>query len=359
MNRAKGAYPATPLPFKRRRRWRDILTKTALFTAGALCVSSLMLILATQVFIHEVAALPLQDKALSADGNGNPKPFPLSVDPSAKNITENSGVDTFFKEQVDNHSVARVASAGWFHRILAALALSSIYQDLASPMGRILVIESGERKEEIADHFAKILGWTDAQRGSFVASVTLNDPALSEGKYMPATYLTGKDATPEQVSRIIDNKFEKEVTSHYTKDIELKVPLAQTLTIASMLEREASDFEDMRNISGIIWNRLFKGMNLQIDATLQYAKGTANAKTWWPRVVPADKYIKSPFNTYSNGGLPPSPIANSSLDAVIAALNPRKTDCMFYFHDKKGNFHCSVTYEEHVKALKQYYGRGK
>ena len=66
---------------------------------------------------------------------------------------------------------------------------------------------------------------------------------------------------------------------------------------------------------------------------------------------PDDKYIESPFNTYSNKGLPPSPIANPSTDAIIAALNPKKTDCMYYFHDRKANFHCSVTYEEHVALL--------
>ena len=112
----------------------------------------------------------------------------------------------------------------------------------------------------------------------------------------------------------------------------------------------------MRYISGVIWNRLFIDMPLQIDATLQYARGTpGNNRTWWPVPVPRDKYIDSPYNTYQNIGLPPEPISNPSVDAIIAALNPRATDCLFYFHDTHGNFHCTATYEEHVELLREYY----
>ena len=153
-----------------------------------------------------------------------------------------------------------------------------------------------------------------------------------------------------------------QIESHwhtFPEEIAEKVPLEDALAIASLLEREAYDFEDMRYISGIIWNRLFADMKLQLDATLQYAKGTKSPSSWWPRVVPADKYIVSPYNTYAHEGLPPTPIANPSIDAIVAALNPRKTNCMFYFHDRQSNFHCAETYEEHVELLKQHYGRGR
>ena len=99
-------------------------------------------------------------------------------------------------------------------------------------------------------------------------------------------------------------------------------------------------------------------MKLQIDATLQYVRGSER-NGWWPIVRSRDKYIDSPYNTYLYKGLPPAPISNPSVAAVLAALNPKKTDCMFYFHDQAGGFHCTETYEEHVQMLKKYYGRGR
>jgi UPF0755 protein len=113
----------------------------------------------------------------------------------------------------------------------------------------------------------------------------------------------------------------------------------------------------MAVISGILWNRLFSDMRLQADTTLQYVRGTAR-NGWWPVPRPRDKYLKSTYNTYLNKGLPPGPIASPSVAALYAALNPEKTDCLFFFHSK-GTFTCSVTYEEHVKKLKKIYGRGK
>ena len=100
-------------------------------------------------------------------------------------------------------------------------------------------------------------------------------------------------------------------------------------------------------------------MPLQIDATLQYARATRDTTTWWPVPVPSDKWLDSPFNTYQNKGLPPSPIASPGLAAVVAALNPYETDCLFYFHDNDGEIYCSPTYEAHVAGLVEVFGQGR
>jgi UPF0755 protein len=205
----------------------------------------------------------------------------------------------------------------------------------------------------------KILGWSPSERAQFIKLVSSSTPELSEGKFYPGTYVVERYANPEAVAPLVMERFEGEVLARYTPAVADTVPLTDALTIASLLEREAAGYDDMRLISGVIWNRLFAGMKLQIDATLQYAKGSQHTRKWWPVPTPQDKDIASPFNTYQNEGLPPHAIANPSLGAIIAALNPKKTECFFYFHDKKGNFHCSVTYEEHVELLKKHYGRGK
>ena len=118
-----------------------------------------------------------------------------------------------------------------------------------------------------------------------------------------------KEALPGEVALLLVSQFEFEVLSRYGEDVKRVVPLIDTLTLASLLERESYDFNDMRQVAGVIWNRLFIDMKLQIDASLQYARGSIPTEPlWWPRVHPQDKYIDSPYNTYQNNGLPPAPI---------------------------------------------------
>jgi UPF0755 protein len=247
----------------------------------------------------------------------------------------------------------------YIDKLLAEVVKLGWYQNLASSVSRILVIYPGERKEEIASNFSSILKWSDEEKELFISYVSEAEPALSEGKFFPGRYVVPLDASPELVADLVYVNFTDEILSRYSPDVEALVPLADALTIASLLEREAYDFTDMRIISGVIWNRLFIDMPLQLDASLQYARGnSAFEKKWWPVPVPKDKFIDSPFNTYQNKGLPPYPIANPSVEAVIAALNPSVTQCMFYFHGPKGAFHCTETYKEHVAKLKEIYGQG-
>ncbi len=285
--------------------------------------------------------------------------FPVSVNPTTKQIIENPLLDWYVSEHL-SIDISRFRQKRFLQRIFSELAQLSLYQQFASPLSRTLVIYAGERKEEVIKHFGDILGWTSEQRVEFSSLVTSTNPAFVEGKFYPGSYTVAKTATPSEVADILIKRFAEEILSRYDTSLEAIVPLHDTLVIASLLEREAYDFNDMRYISGIIWNRLFIGMPLQIDATLQYAKGSKLTEAkWWPTIKPSDKYIDSSFNTYKNKGLPPEPISNPSLESVIAALNPRLTDCLFYFHDVDGNFYCSVTYEEHVTKLKEVFGQGK
>jgi len=287
-------------------------------------------------------------------GSGTALPFPLGVNPAHKAIDENPAVDAYFNTHISVHS-KRPTKTTWFGHAIAKLSQLDWYQNLASPLTRILVIRSGERKEEVIANFSSILRWDSVERERFDSLVTETAPAIREGKFYPGRYVVNSDASPEEIAALLLAQFDQEVTSRYTPEIAQVVPLHDTLTIASLLEREAYDFGDMRYIAGIIWNRLFIDMNLQLDASLQYVKGSNAHEPWWPRVLPSDKYLSSPFNTYENDGLPPAPIANPSQEAILAALNPRETDCLFYFHDRNSGFHCTETYEEHLTLLREYY----
>lgn len=310
-------------------------------------------------YTHSRTSEPFANTAAEPTERLEQTPFPVSVDPERKIISDNSLVDTYYIDHVAVRNGSDGAHTSWFGKVLGKLALSAWYQNLASLSTRTLVIQSGERKEEIAHNFATILKWDDSEKQNFLSYIETTEPFLTEGKFFPGVYVVARDAAPETVAALVNERFTQEVVYRYTDDVAALVPFEDTLIIASLLEREAYDFTDMRDISGIIWNRLFIDMPLQLDASLQYAKGTESNTTWWPRVRPADKYIESDFNTYANKGLPPAPIANPSLDAIVAALNPNKTECMYYFHDRRGGFHCSETYEKHVELLIRYYGQGR
>lgn len=295
-----------------------------------------------------------------------PEQFPVTVDPMNKLIVENPQVNALFENPRSPFQAAVWNVKDIAEKIFEWLALSIAnapwYQNIAAVQGsnRFVTVAPGMRKEQAANAFGNVLTWNEKQKREFMAATANSLLQLPEGSFSPGTYSVVFDTTPKEARIIVGDRFYQDVVSHYGTTTMSVVPLNQALTIASLIEREKGGSDDMRVISGIIWNRLFIGMNLQIDATLQYAKANSGAtKSWWPRVASGDQFRASPYNTYLHPGLPPSPIANPSVASILAALNPRETSCLFYFHDARGKFHCTDTYAEHVALLKKYYGRGK
>lgn len=287
-------------------------------------------------------------------------PFPVTVDPVNEVITEDPAVDALFGESSQELSAAASLASSAVTWLANAVTSIPGYAQLAGSDIVFVDLKAGYREEEVARAFGMALGWTAAEQAAFLKQVHATEPVLEEGEFVPGTYMLSSAASASYVQELLADRYERDVASRYSPEAERVLPLADALTIASLLQRETRDPSEMRLISGIIWNRLWAGMNLQIDATLQYAKANkGGTKSWWPVPKPADKYIASPYNTYQNEGLPPAPISNPSTEAILAALNPKKTDCLFYFHDRKGEMFCSKTYEEHVRLLKRSYGQGR
>lgn len=332
-------------------KWRSRMT-TAAFAVVFLLAGffSLPIILAEDV---KLAQAPM----------GPGQPFPVTVDPATKTIVTNPQVEAL----LSTPPTQLPAAAGFGQRAFEWLALKvasiPLYQQLAAAAGAptlFVNIPAGTRQEQVAASFGSHLGWTSNQRAAFIADAKKLQPELPQGSTVPGIYFASVNS-PKDIASLVNDRFNDQILSRYSSSTQEQVPLSEAMTVASLIQREAGSWDDMRMISGIIWNRLFAGMKLQIDATLQYADASqaAGASGWWPSVDPKDKYVKSPYNTYQHAGLPPAPIANPSIAAVIAALNPKKTDCLFYFHDQDGVFHCTKTYAEHVALLKKYYGQGK
>ncbi|MHB8860489.1 MAG: endolytic transglycosylase MltG [Minisyncoccota bacterium] len=333
---------------------KDQIYTVLKISAAAMAISAIVVLALPPLF-----ALTIDHDQTFTSGSGQ---FPVTVDPRNKTIAEDEQVNAFFASPGSPFQAAAGNAGGILWKVVSWIATAinenALYQSIAAVDGKFVTIAPGMRKEQVASSFANALSWNAAQKKKFLsASSTL---PLLEGSFSPGTYLVNAGMTPDNVQDMVNKRFTADILSHYGTTTAKIVPLDEALTIASLIQRETIGTSDMRLVSGIIWNRLFAGMNLQIDSTLQYAKAnTPVTNSWWPKVTPADMYRKSPYNTYLHPGLPPTPIANPSVAAVIAALNPVKTSCLYYFNDKAGDIHCTDTYAEHVALLKEYYGRGR
>jgi UPF0755 protein len=101
--------------------------------------------------------------------------------------------------------------------------------------------------------------------------------------------------------------------------------LDQAIIMASIIEREVPRFSDMPLVASVFWNRYEAGVGLGSDATVHYILGNFDNQ-----LTVADLQIDSPYNTRKYRGLPPGPIGNPGIQAIMAAINPAKTDYMYY-----------------------------
>ncbi len=232
-------------------------------------------------------------------------------------------------------------------RLSPSMDLYTIIQNLTHGTLDIWVtIPEGIRAEEIANILKKDIpsykpGWKE----------TL---ATREGYLFPDTYLIPRDADINLVMSILYNNF----GNKYTGVDGGKSGLTQQeiVTIASLIEREAKFAQDRPLVASVILNRLGIGMKLDIDATVQYALGwEEDEKRWWKKNLTInDLKISSPYNTYRNVGLPPTPISNPGLSSIMAVINPSKTNYLFYISDKSGHLHFAKTIEEHNANIQKY-----
>lgn len=167
-----------------------------------------------------------------------------------------------------------------------------------------------------------------------------------EGYLFPETYEFEKGMQPEAVVDVFLRQFEQVFDSRMQKQADaLDMTIDEAVTLASVIEREATGDEDRALISGVFHNRLAgKGGldKLQSCATVQYILGERK-----PVLSTADTQIQSPYNTYLNAGLPVGPIANPGEASLEAALWPEETDYLYFGLDQSGKHTFSMTYDEH------------
>jgi UPF0755 protein len=170
-----------------------------------------------------------------------------------------------------------------------------------------------------------------------------------EGLLFPDTYFFRADESEQAMVQRLVSGFDQAATplGLDTPDPSLKLTPYQVVTVASMIEREAKVPEDRAKIARVIYNRLAKGMKLQIDATVLYALG--GHKTG---VTDADLTVDSLYNTYKVAGLPPGPIANPGRDSIVAALHPAPGPWLWYVLAGSDGHHAFDSTEKQFEADK-------
>jgi len=167
-----------------------------------------------------------------------------------------------------------------------------------------------------------------------------------EGYLFPDTYYFRPHSAPEHVASAMLMNFSKRFARPYQREIEAtQGGLQAIVTEASLIEREAKVPQDRPRIAGVIDNRLQRNMPLQIDATVLYALGYHK-----DRVLDRDLAVNSPYNTYRHRGLPPGPIANPGLAALLAALRPERNSFLYYVARPDGAHIFTRTPAEHAAA---------
>jgi len=178
----------------------------------------------------------------------------------------------------------------------------------------------------------------------------LEDDTILDGYLFPDTYRVFSDSTPETIVRRMLTAFGQRVTQDIRDEIAAQGrTLHEVLTLASIVQNEAGNDSEMPVIAGVFQNRLDIWMPLESDATVNYVLGTNKRQPTYE-----DTAVQDPYNTYQNYGLPPGPIGNPGLNAILAALNPAQHDYLFFLHPLGGEIVLSRTFEEHLRNKARY-----
>jgi len=175
-----------------------------------------------------------------------------------------------------------------------------------------------------------------------------------EGYLFPETYAMPEGISEEEIIRRmlaeLDRKLGGLPDGWEQRLEELDLDFHRLLTVASIIEREVAVDEERPIVAGVIYNRLKAGMNLEVDATVQYALGEQKE-----RLLYEDLDVDSPYNTYANPGMPPGPIANPGIRSIEAALYPEESRYLFYVTKKDGTqeHYFAETFAQHQANIRK------
>ncbi|MCF4137192.1 endolytic transglycosylase MltG [Streptomyces sp. Tue 6430] len=218
-----------------------------------------------------------------------------------------------------------------------------------------LVIPEGRRASQVYEAVDKALALPPGTTRKSLPKAGLKLPADAEGNpegyLFPATYPLDGEPTPQALlARMVDTanrKFNGAPVAAGAQRNAMNV--YQAVTVASIVQAEAATEADMGKVARVVFNRLERGMPLQMDSTVNYALNRSTLRT-----STADTRIDSPYNSYQRMGLPPTPIGNPGEEAVRAAITPTPGDWLYFVTVKPGDTRFTASYEEHQRNITEF-----
>ncbi|MET7824322.1 endolytic transglycosylase MltG [Streptomyces sp. NPDC005386] len=250
--------------------------------------------------------------------------------------------------------VALIATGAVVAATAVAVPLLSMGRD-QDEAPKALVIPEGWRSGQVYTAVDKALRMPAGTTKKSLAKANLKLPNDAEGNpegyLFPATYPLGEKSTPESLLTFMvdtaNKKFNGAPVAAGAQRNAMNV--YQAVTIASIVQSEAATSADMGKVARVIFNRLERGMPLQMDSTINYAMNRSTLNT-----TQKDTRLNSPYNSYQRMGLPPTPIANPGEEAMRVAINPPAGDWLYFVTVKPGDTRFTASYEEHQRNVAEF-----
>lgn len=280
-----------------------------------------------------------------------------------ENIISNGGL---FADYVQVEGIDADLDAGTYF-LNRAMTIRDVAEELIDSSFSIIMftIVPGQRIEQVAetiDATAPYFTFSGAEFMTYVGAGTLipadfaarngiPSGASLEGFLLPETYQLPPEITAIELRDILLETFDAAITDQMRAASD-GYTMFEIVTIASIVEKEAVFADEHTVIASVYRNRLeTDGWRLDADPTVQYGHPNAGPGNWWPRISVADyRGVNSIYNTYIHYGLPPGPIANPSLSAIQAAIDPMESPYFFFRADCRSDHRhdFAITYEEHL-----------
>ena len=174
-----------------------------------------------------------------------------------------------------------------------------------------------------------------------------------EGQLFPETYFVPDDFSTEQLVKLLTDTHEETITE-LLDGASTTLSTDEIVILASIVEREANTPESMRTVAGVFMNRIAIGMPLQADASIEYVIDTPLGELAPGQLAAELRELDSPYNTYLNQGLPPTPIGNPGRIALAAVIDPIVSDYFYYITGNDGEFYYAETYNQHLINIERH-----